>query len=136
MTANTSSNGKSAGNKTSPDPAIKEQLGANTEQAERTRKNAIKQFRTTATRLRKQAKDAPEAVKQQSELLARNLESLADQLNARTVEQGPVPVARPEPPRRTVDVPVSPPPNTENIAWAAVGSFIGGLLLGLITRRR
>lgn len=125
-----------------------------TSKADRTRKNAIKQMRTTATKLKNSAEDSPDPVRDHAEQVAQNLYDMADFLEALAVDQT-TPVL-PEPAPETAEtVPKSPtPPKTppaspqtsqqeEELFFAFTpqqimtgAAFFAGMLVGLVFRRK
>lgn len=120
--------------------------------ADRTRKNAIKQMRTTATKLKNSAEDSPEPVREHAAQVAQNLYDMADFLDSLAVDQTapilPEPaapqIAPPAPtPAKSAAPPSTTPATEEELFFAFTpqqimtgAAFFAGLLVGAIFRRR
>lgn len=97
---------------------------------ERARKNAAKQLRTGATKIRNQAKGSDTAAQTSAEHLARSLEASADALL-----NGPIQKITAEK-AQSASQPNSADSAQEDTLWATAAAFIAGLAVGVFFRRR
>lgn len=92
--------------------------------SERARKNAAKQLRTGATRIRNLSKEQDGAVSAEAERLAQELEQTANRLT------------RPEPETLEAKIDQMADLFGGNQWGAAITAFVTGLILGLLMRRK
>lgn len=97
---------------------------------ERARKNAAKQLRTGATKIRNQAKSGDAAAQASAEHLARSLEASAAALLTGPAQKVASEKAQPTPEPNVVYA------AQEETLWATAAAFVAGLAVGVFFRRR
>ena len=135
------------------------QMDDSIHKADRTRKNAIKQMRTTATKLKNSTAESDPAVRDHAAQIAQNLYEIADFLDTLTVDQTMPILPEPEVIEREVVVQAKSQPDTSPaskpspksatpvaedelvIAFtpqqlATGAAFIVGMFVGLFLRRK
>lgn len=148
-----------------PHDDISALLDSATSQADRTRKNAIKQLRSTATKLKNQHDDSPDIVRDSVAHMAENLYAIADYLDTLEVDKAlqlpvqaedaatstddPRAIQRAATPPPTIDIPTGQqaalPMEDGPAASSALSerdqplvmgiSFLVGMVVGLLLRR-
>lgn len=97
---------------------------------ERARKNAAKQLRTGATKIRNQAKGGDTEALASAEHLARSLEASANALLNGPAQKVAAEKAQPAPEPTIVYA------AQEETLWATAAAFVAGLVVGVFFRRR